>query len=344
MPTVEQWQVLQPLLGLDERWAERVKRVQYEREVMGIKPGTRLAVAPGQGEDRGETQLPITAPATDAARQWQGWGTALKPAWEPIVVARKPLIGTVAENVLQHGTGALNIDGCRVPTDDDLNGGAYAENGGRSESHSLHAGSGMNQPGKTVGREFVQPVGRWPANLIHDGSDEVLAAFPQTVSNPKTTAGHGRDVGLHGGGIKGSGGIYVGDAGSAARFFYCAKADRADRNEGLDDPGPQFKANRLPHDAEQVERGKRGNHHPTVKPTDLMRYLCRLVTPPGGTVLDPFMGSGSTLKAAELEGFSAIGIELDPAYIEIAKRRIAADAPLFADVSTGTAKQEAEAA
>ena len=128
-------------------------------------------------------------------------------------------------------------------------------------------------------------------------------------------------------------GAFHGDAGSAARFFYCAKADRADRNEGLQDPGPQFSTGRLPNHAEKVNAAGKGNHHPTVKPTDLMRYLCRLVTPPGGLVLDPFMGSGSTLKAAELEGFSAIGIELEPAYIDIARRRIAADAPLFAEVA-----------
>lgn len=126
-----------------------------------------------------------------------------------------------------------------------------------------------------------------------------------------------------------------GDTGSAARFFYCAKADRADRNDGLDGLDGQLTddGRKVPADS-AYQRGKtvRKNHHPTVKPTDLMRYLCKLVTPKGGTVLDPFMGSGSTLKAAELEGFSAIGIEIDPEYCEIARRRIAADAPLFAEV------------
>jgi hypothetical protein len=156
----------------------------------------------------------------------------------------------------------------------------------------------------------IQPLGRWPANVIHDGSDEVLAAFPETTTGslkPYTSASNGYEGGW---GAKREG-IHSGDTGSAARFFYTAKASGDDRNEGL---------------------GRARNTHPTVKPTDLMRYLCRLVTPPGGVVLDPFMGSGSTLKAAELEGFDAIGIELDPAYIEIARRRIAADAPLFADV------------
>jgi DNA modification methylase len=272
---------------------------------------------------------------------WQGWGTALKPAWEPILMARKPLIGTVEANLLAHGTGAINIEGCRVPTDEDLSGGAYAETGGRTESPSLRAGGGMNLPGKTVGREFVQPVGRWPANILHDGSEEVLEAFPQApgqIANASSSSSSSRkNQAVYGAMKRGNEAraqVARGDVGSAARFFYCAKADRADRNEGLQDPGPQFVSGRMPHDAEAVERAKRGNHHPTVKPTDLMRWLCRLITPPGGVVLDPFMGSGSTLKAAELEGFSAIGIELDPAYIEIAKRRIAGDAPLFAAVET----------
>jgi DNA modification methylase len=305
------------------------------------------------GDYKGQSGA-ITSAASAASAAWDGWGTALKPAWEPIVLARKPMRGTVAANVLAHGTGALNIDGCRIETADDLNGGAYAAEGGRSISSALHAGSGMNQPGKTAGREYVQPAGRWPANILHDGSEEVLAAFPAapgqqadistTAPSPKTSGIYGRmnregeasadseNTGAVG--FKMKPGARRGDAGSAARFFYCAKADRADRNEGLQDPGPQSAAGRMPHDAEAVERAKRGNHHPTVKPTDLMRWLCRLITPPGGLVLDPFMGSGSTLKAAELEGFSAIGIELDPAYIEIAKRRIAADAPLFAEVTT----------
>ena len=172
-------------------------------------------------------------------------------------------IGTVAENVLAHGTGALNIDGCRV-------------NSGPVEIHkrtaNITTASSMSgtSTGSTGTGEFN--AGRWPANLTHDGSEEVLQAFPD-----------------------------------AARFFYCAKADAADRGEG--------------------------NTHPTVKPGDLMRYLCRLVTPPGGTVLDPFAGSGSTLLAADREGFNAIGIELNPAYADMARRRITSDNPLFAEVA-----------
>lgn len=225
-------------------------------------------------------------------------------------MARKPLIGTVAENVLTHGTGALNIDGCRVQTDDDLNGGAYAEVGGRAESQSLHGGTGMNVAGKTVGRDFVQPSGRWPANLIHDGSDEVLRAFPDAPGAMAPVRGHeasSKTANTFGEFASRAPSDQRDGGGSAARFFYCAKADKTDRGEG--------------------------NTHPTVKPGDLMRYLCRLVTPPGGTVLDPFAGSGSTLLAADREGFDAIGIELNPHYADMANRRITGDAPLFADVA-----------
>ncbi|MBA3591654.1 site-specific DNA-methyltransferase [Methylibium sp.] len=228
-------------------------------------------------------------------------GTALKPAWEPICMARKPLIGTVAANVLAHGTGGLNIDACRVPHVP-VEGGTLAQN-----SHlraSIRRAAGDSMFGNTAESEAAMTAtGRWPANLIHDGSDEVLAVFPLDRS--------------------------------AARFFYCAKADRADRNDGLQGM-PESVVSVWGGD-EDLSIGKkstmpRANHHPTVKPTDLMRYLCRLVTPKGGTVLDPFMGSGSTMKAAELEGFDGIGIELSAEYIEIARRRIAADAPLFAEV------------
>lgn len=286
---------------------------------------------------------------------WHGWGTALKPAWEPICVARKPLDGTVAANVLKHGTGALNIDGCRIQTSDDLNGGAYNEAGNRTVSGSLNP-SGMNVAGATVGTPFVQPIGRWPANLMHDGRDEVVALFPESagqLADASSSSSSRKTQNVYGSmkrgnsrdgessaesqndgsvGFKLKPGARRGDSGSAARFFWCPKTSSADRHDGLQHPGNQFEYGSTPRDSEKIEAGRKGNHHPTVKPTELMRYLCRLVTPPGGTVLDPFAGSGSTLKAAELEGFSAIGIELDPAYVEIAKRRIGSDAPLFAEV------------
>lgn len=201
----------------------------------------------------------ITVPATEDAKRWSGWGTALKPAWEPIVLARKPLDGTVASNHLRHGCGGLNIDGCRVDAEgsrphivDDYKQTANNAYSGRMNG-SLAGGS------KADG---VTTQGRWPANLIHDGSDEATAGM-----------------------------------GDAARYFYCPKASKKDRGEG--------------------------NKHPTVKPHDLMRYLCRLITPKGGTVLDPFSGSGSTGKAAVAEGFNFIGIEMDSNYAEISRARIA---------------------
>jgi site-specific DNA-methyltransferase (adenine-specific) len=229
------------------------------------------------GFDHSGTTM-ATAPATDAARQWSGWGTALKPAWEPIIVARKPLAGTVAENVLTYGTGGINVDGCRV---------------GAEQTVTLRSGSmgkGIYGGDARVG-SFANPPGRWPANLIHDGSEEV-----------------------------------VGLTGSAARFFYCAKASKADRDEGCEGL-PLRKEGTWGGEEDDLSEGKKKihpsrNHHPTVKPTALMRYLCRLVTPPGGLVLDPFTGSGSTGKAAILEGFRFIGIEREAEYVEIAKARI----------------------
>lgn len=282
-------------------------------------------------------------------------GTALKPAWEPVCMARRPFAGTVEANWREHGTGALNIDGCRVETDDNLNGGAYSENRKPSASAWVARGGTIHS---FTGEQYTQPTGRWPANLLHDGSDEVLAAFPQapgqladvseTAPSAKTSRVYGAmarvgelsaDSDNEGAvGFKMKPGARRLDTGSAARFFWSPKASRADRNEGLHGM-PKRQSGMVSNTSGQhITRRDGGapkpaeNHHPTVKPTDLMRYLCRLVTPAGGTVLDPFMGSGSTLKAAELEGFNAIGIELDPEYIEIARHRIAGDAPLFSDV------------
>jgi DNA modification methylase len=299
---------------------------EAEREVAASKTSGIANKDEGQRHTIGASksvEVAITAPATDAARQWDGWGTALKPAWEPIIVARKPLEGTVAANVLAHGTGALNIDGCRVGTSDSLNGGAYADAGTvRDDGWGMHRGGAG---------EYKQPSGRWPANLIHDGSDEVLAGFPDGGG------GHwhnkrGENAVYSG---KTSGGDAVernGDTGSAARFFYCAKASKADRDEGcegmqvrqttggggMNDPNGDDVCGKYG----SVKAPAR-NHHPTVKPTAIMRYLCKLVTPPNGTVLDPFMGSGSTGKAARMEGFGFIGIEQDAEYIDIARARIA---------------------
>ena len=241
------------------------KAAGAEREVIGSykgasnigKESTNSYITTESGT---ATDVFITAPATEAARQWSGWGTALKPALEPITMARKPLSGTVAETVLQHGTGAINVDGCRIKIDDD---------------DPIHKAVWTSRPSKiglsSVGfvtsnkdgdrRTCETSKGRWPANIIHDGSNEAALALK-----------------------------------SGARFFYSAKTGKDDR---------------------ETE-----NNHPTVKPTTLMAYLCRLVTPPGGTVLDPFMGSGSTGKAATVNGFRFIGIERDPEYHKIAQARI----------------------
>jgi len=256
-------------------------------------------------------------PTTPEAQQWQGWGTALKPAHEPMVLARKPLEGTVANNVLTYGVGGLNIDGSRVGTDDNLGREVYQT---QSWKNTSTAGVGsVNDDWK---------MGRFPANFIHDGSDEVVALFPDTKTGIAKR-------GNSGGNNFGSDtpkppldDIGYADSGSAARFFYCAKASKRDRNEGLDG----FEAKR-DHDG-RADGGVGGdnprnrtnnaklNHHPTVKPTSLMQYLIRLVTPRNGIVLDPFMGSGSTGKACAYEGFDFIGIDQSAEYVEIAQARI----------------------
>ena len=420
-----------------------------EREIVGVNENSRPAKRKGGagfdaavgGEALGD--MPITAPATPEAHQWAGWGTALKPAWEPIVVARKPLEGTVAANVLEHGTGGINVDGCRVGTGDDRTGGGPS--GKNPQGGRTMRGGWSNNSMRATGA-------RWPANLIHDGSDEVVGLFP--VTGPAIAHNRGEMRGNVYGGGKGlsgpSGRIgHNDDGGSAARFFYCAKASKRDRDSGisgfrviidraqLSTEGlwaPEENQARLLVDMEpsrprvigafgvlsndvtewstllfgsgktdqfqqgttctiemetnstieskilsyfqrlitsentavvklgmasggsRVEIVKRGsrhliitsenlesahgaedavlktqwrisvdarrNDHVTVKPTDLMRYLCRLVTPPGGVVLDPFMGSGSTGKAAILEGFRFVGIEREAEYHAIAESRI----------------------
>lgn len=273
--------------------------------------------------------------------QWQGWGTALKPSLEPITMARKPLNGTVAANVLAHGTGALNIDACRVaPTGERLGGG---DESGKAAKPEGWARPWMDDPDHVAAHnskvaanvDKASQLGRWPANLIHDGSPEVVALFPNSdspwIGNNNSGAKGGR---MFGGGQQSvNEKPEYRDAGSAARFFYCAKTSRKDRNEGLTDPGPQFAHENTLRKVENT--GTAGNTHPTVKPTDLMAYLLRLVTPAGGTALDPFMGSGSTGKAAMREGFRFIGCELDEKYIAIAKARIEHECSLI-DAGTET--------
>lgn len=292
------------------------KAAGAKREILSERPASGIGQngAAYGGHAEGATQK------IDAG-QWSGWGTALKPALEPITVARKPLVDTVAENVLEHGTGAINVDGCRVQTDD----GANRARPPRTPNAILGGGKGAN-----ITASEHNDAGRWPANLIHDGSDEVVGLFPESTSGAMK-AGTQRAAQDAPGGV--CYGTYGGNAtsveiaatkGSAARFFYCAKASKRDRDDGLEGfaLGNNMRVNG-PRESEEAKRATlRCNTHPTVKPTDLMAYLCRLVTPPGGVVLDPFMGSGSTGKAAMREGFRFIGIEREPDYMRIAEARI----------------------
>ena len=419
------------------------KAAGVEREVVGVagKSGSKRSSMAGDFAG-GEYMTTAPAPATLAAQQWSGWGTALKPSLEPITVARKPLGGTVAENVLRHGTGAINVDGCRVK----------AEQGDEPLRWAHGRGNGFHGTEDRGPCEALTSPGRWPANLIHDGSDEVVELFPTQTSGSRT-AGVRMGMGFHG--ASGDGGPAIqGSSGSAARFFYCTKASKADRNSGLNgivevtiepltsagepwakegqqvrllvdtavspprvtavfgaqtknasewstllfgsDASAQFRMasmsttgtatgsttqskilscfqnlttseNTPAVSCDQTAGGSPAasaangttsitttaesmasvlgaglaasaaqwrisvaawqSTHPTVKPTELMRYLVRLVTPPGGVVLDPFMGSGSTGKAAVLEGFQFIGIEREAEYLEIARGRIESTKP-----------------
>jgi DNA modification methylase len=266
----------------------------------------------------------ISEPATDEAKQWDGWGTALKPACEFFTLARKPLSEkTIAANVLKWGTGGINIDGCRVGTEE-----ITVKGGSKSGKFEFCANyTEVNQTN----------TGRFPANLIHDGSQEVLDLFPET--NPSKAASRGlQHSGKHGGICEG-GDIKQGtdsvrghndNGGSAARFFYCPKASKKDRNEGCEGfedkevllGHNQAACPKLTKDGKPNKTITNKNTHPTVKPTALMSYLCRLITPTGGVVLDPYMGSGSTGKAAVREGFSFVGCELDEDYFQIAKSRV----------------------
>jgi site-specific DNA-methyltransferase (adenine-specific) len=277
-----------------------------------------------------ETIIYETVATSDAAKQWDGWGTALKPAHEPMVLARKPLEGTVANNVLTFGVGGLNIDGSRVGYgEESIDFDARQVTSQRNEDAIQFGGIGAN--GTDV--SMYKSGGRFPANFIHDGSDEVVALFPD--SKGMATQKSGANINVYGGNALNESAttfpevrLGFNDIGSAARFFYCAKASKRDRNEGLDG----FEAKR-DHDG-RADGGVGGdnprnrtnnaklNHHPTVKPTSLMQYLIRLVTPPNGIVLDPFMGSGSTGKACAYEGFEFIGIDQSAEYVAIAQARI----------------------
>jgi site-specific DNA-methyltransferase (adenine-specific) len=281
-----------------------------------------------------------TAPATPEAQKWQGWGTALKPAFEPVVVARKPLIGTVAENVLLHGTGGLNIDGTRI--------GTTVETWPSSRSYA----PGEMQPGHVEETQSTgqAPSGRWPSNVMLDeftaGLVDEQSGVSKSTPSARKEETHSEEI--YGKGLGNWSGSSHSDTGGASRFFYVAKASKRDRNEGLDELPEVRHSDREKDDGvggdnpRNRSNASRSNFHPTVKPTNLMRQLVRLVTPPGGLVLDPFTGSGSTGKAAILEGFEFIGVELTEDYLPIIEGRLSHAVKMRADALAEAEAQEAE--
>lgn len=347
--------VTDPPYGLGfmgKAWDHSVPGAPFWLEMLRVaKPGAYLAAFGGTrtfhrmacaiedaGWDLRDTLMWVYGSGFPKSHNGEWGGTALKPAWEPITLARKPLIGTVEANWATHGTGALNIDGCRV--------GAYG--GTTKRDQSAEQMQRRNTFGGTLNGGGPSPIdaGRWPANLVHDGSAEVLAGFPVVKSGTnsikrKSGAGAEGNTGAALGAESRPAGTRMiqhpdaGVAGSAARFFYCAKASREDRNDGCG--GLPLKQSGMVSNTSGQHMTRRdggapaaaANNHPTVKPTDLMRWLCRLVTPPGGLILDPFMGSGSTGRGAIAEGFRFAGCELNPEYAAIAEARIKAVQPGF---------------
>jgi len=288
------------------------------REVVGSNPNARTTVTSFKNDGRvtvnAMSDSAVTAPATPEAQQWSGWGTALKPAHEPIILARKPLQGSVATNVLRHGTGAINVDACRVGDGGQLK---WATPRGMGSEHSFADDAWTQAQGRPYAAATSSAVGRWPANVLHDGSPEVLDAFARFGTD------RGQQAAIRGDepSVPAKGDVVYGfrdrvpfaghgDTGTAARFFYSAKADASDRAD---------------------------SRHPTVKPVALMRWLVRLITPPGGTVLDPFAGSGTTGEAAMLEGRDALLIEREAQHAEDIAHRInrwsGADCPLFTEAA-----------
>lgn len=319
------------------------KHLGKSRKIVSQEPTSGIG---GNGRYHGHSQGSLHTrygePVSDAAKQWDGWGSALKPAHEMWWLLRKPLAeSTLARNVIAHGAGGFNIDACRVG----ISGGhkAAADAVGYDAGTVNALGGGLN----SMRSPQRDDLGRYPANLIHDGSDEVVALFPETSGGRRAEmTNRGSIWGRTNADLDVLG--HQDQAGSAARYFmacpdndaedeqarsmiYCPKASKADRGDGCEDL-PQQRVAKLQggdndrEDLDPVSARFRtqpsGNHHPTIKATALMRYLCRMVTPKGGTVLDPFTGSGSTGKGAVLEGFSFVGIEQDADYFEIAKARI----------------------
>ena len=272
---------------------------KLSREGKGDSEDATSLGAYGVGAKQTNIEIDITEPATDEAKEWEGWGTALKPAHEPIVMARKPLSEkSIVDNVLKHNTGGINIDESRVETEDKtqrVNKGDLFEWGVRNDKSG-------NEP-----KVYGSTQGRYPANVIHDGSEVITDGFPETKSGQLKSTYQTRNFKFEGAKGKAQDRTLPDrepSEGSAARFFYCSKVSKKERNIG------------------QSTDGK--NNHPTVKPVALMKYLITLITPKGGKVLDPFNGSGSTGMACVELGYEYTGCELDPDYIEISKVRIEA--------------------
>jgi site-specific DNA-methyltransferase (adenine-specific) len=280
------------------------KSLGAKREVVGIGKHPTLKDASKidrqdthqfHGKNNIKDEWEITEPATEESKHWEGWGTALKPAHEPILLARKPINGTVVNNVLTHGVGGLNIDACRI----ELNGDSVSNHSrgkDSAKSKGIYGDSKSQETHTTSG----QLLGRWPANIVHDGSEEVLQLFPESSVTGVRSRKSKKMI------VKGTQwlnnnhqSVEHTDSGSTARFFYCAKTATKERNLSVE------------------------NHHPTVKPVALMRWLVRMVTPKGGIVVDPFTGSGSTGIATRLEGHRFFGIEREAEYVKVARERIA---------------------
>jgi DNA modification methylase len=315
-PDAKWWPALRDLLSMDSKWGGIIAEAEREKvaeRTTGIGTGNGSVAIIGDGS------RDITAAKTAEAAQWEGWGTALKPAHEPIVVARKPLIGTVAENVLEHGTGGINVAACRIGTE-------ATERKRTDDDFGLINDDGWEPSPGTNG----SPAGRWPANVVL--SEEAAAELDAQSGDRRSSGDYDKStpsLGYHGANGTDKAVTYS-DQGGASRFFYCAKTSRAERNAGLE--GFEEKRGgglQGTHDGSMLtgsgnERNPMAaNPHPTVKPINLMRWLCRLVTPPGGLILDPLLGSGTTGCAAALEGFDFIGIEREVEYIAIAQARIA---------------------
>jgi len=354
VPTADIFDCLRPHLPavpdyIEQMVAERTIESENfkKREVIGSKQGTKSVDGGGHGIVPGgiteSVKLDITAPATDEAKKWQGWGTALKPAFEPVVVARKPLVGTVAANVLLWGVGGLNIDGSRI-------GRADGDNSSAGNRTATFGTQDTQSGGDGSGGWEQNGGGRWPANIILDEYtagllDEQSGATKSSTGSTHPNTSNGYHGNLYGQPEKVHG---FGDSGGASRFFYVAKASKKDRNEGLEELEAQRHSDR--ENAEGVggdnprnrTNEAKQNFHPTVKPTALMEYLVKLVTPPGGTVLDPFTGSGSTGKAALLNGFKFIGIELTADYLPIIEGRLKHAAETYAAKATEEETKEQE--